>query len=284
MTGVTGGVEITTLADIPSAGSGLGSSSSVTVGLLQALFAYQGQQVSAEELADRACAIEIDRCRKPIGKQDQYAAAYGGICDIHFGPGRQSLRRRDQNASAVTQANAGRATGVLYGHHAQRQHHPRRTDRQYRRPADAAWTTPRSSRRGSKGPARGRHRRPRRRLEQELGGEGTLATGVSSAQIDDAVEAALLCRCRWGEGPQVPVAAGSSSSCARWKPSGPFASDWRACETSNQSLNRSARGWTSMSTETFGADHAQPSDYQSAGHVWSSGSCGSSLPSASRPS
>ena len=87
MTGVRGGVEITTLADIPSAGSGLGSSSSVTVGLLHALFAYRGRQVTAEELADRACAIEIDRCRKPIGKQDQYAAAYGGICDIHFGPG-----------------------------------------------------------------------------------------------------------------------------------------------------------------------------------------------------
>ncbi len=87
MAGVRGGVEITTLADIPSAGSGLGSSSSVTVGLLHALFAYQGKQVSAEELAERACAIEIDRCRKPIGKQDQYVAAFGGICDIHFGPG-----------------------------------------------------------------------------------------------------------------------------------------------------------------------------------------------------
>src|SRR6476661_11029320 len=88
MTGVMNGVEITTLADIPSAGgTGLGSSSAVTVGLLHALFAYRGRQVTAEELADRACAIEIDRCRKPIGKQDQYAAAFGGICDIHFGPG-----------------------------------------------------------------------------------------------------------------------------------------------------------------------------------------------------
>ena len=87
MTGVRSGVEITTLADIPSAGSGLGSSSAVTVGLLHALFAYQGRQVTARELAERACAIEIDRCRKPIGKQDQYAAAYGGICDLRFGRG-----------------------------------------------------------------------------------------------------------------------------------------------------------------------------------------------------
>ena len=81
------GVEITTLADIPSAGSGLGSSSAVTVGLLHALFAYQGRQVSAEELAERACTIEIERCGKPIGKQDQYIAALGGIRDIRFGPG-----------------------------------------------------------------------------------------------------------------------------------------------------------------------------------------------------
>ena len=88
MAGVRGGVEITTLADIPSSGgSGLGSSSSVTVGLLHALFTYQGKQVCAEELAERACTIEIDRCRKPIGKQDQYAAAFGGISDIQFGPG-----------------------------------------------------------------------------------------------------------------------------------------------------------------------------------------------------
>jgi D-glycero-alpha-D-manno-heptose-7-phosphate kinase len=87
MTGVESGIEITTLADIPSAGSGLGSSSAVTVGLLHALFAYQGIQVSGEELAERACTIEIERCGKPIGKQDQYIAALGGIRDIRFGPG-----------------------------------------------------------------------------------------------------------------------------------------------------------------------------------------------------
>src|SRR5580692_9200647 len=87
VTGVAGGVEITTLADIPSSGSGLGSSSAVTVGLLHALFAYQGRQVLAAELAERACAIEIEHCGKPIGKQDQYIAAFGGIRDIRFGPG-----------------------------------------------------------------------------------------------------------------------------------------------------------------------------------------------------
>jgi D-glycero-alpha-D-manno-heptose-7-phosphate kinase len=89
MAGVTSGVEITTLADIPSAGSGLGSSSAVTVGLLHALFAYRGRQLAAEELAERACEIEIERCGKPIGKQDQYIAAFGGIRDIRFGPGEE---------------------------------------------------------------------------------------------------------------------------------------------------------------------------------------------------
>jgi D-glycero-alpha-D-manno-heptose-7-phosphate kinase len=87
MTGVVKGVEITTLADIPSTGSGLGSSSAVTVGLLNALYAYQGQQLPSAELAERACTIEIERCGKPIGKQDQYIAAFGGIRDLRFGPG-----------------------------------------------------------------------------------------------------------------------------------------------------------------------------------------------------
>jgi len=91
MTGVHSGVEVTMLADIPSAGSGLGSSSSVTVGLLQALWAYQGHQVGAKELAEGACAIELDICGKRIGKQDQYIAAYGGVRDIHFGPGEDVL-------------------------------------------------------------------------------------------------------------------------------------------------------------------------------------------------
>jgi D-glycero-alpha-D-manno-heptose-7-phosphate kinase len=87
MTGVRRGIEITTLADIPAAGSGLGSSSAVTVGLLHALYAYRGRTVPGEELAERACEIEIERCGKRIGKQDQYIAALGGIRDMRFGPG-----------------------------------------------------------------------------------------------------------------------------------------------------------------------------------------------------
>ena len=84
ITGVKRGVEITTLADVPSSGTGLGSSSTVTVGLLQALYSYSGKLVTAETLARNACEIEIGRCKKPIGMQDQYIAAYGGFREISF--------------------------------------------------------------------------------------------------------------------------------------------------------------------------------------------------------
>jgi D-glycero-alpha-D-manno-heptose-7-phosphate kinase len=84
--GIQGGVEITTTADIPSRGTGLGSSSTFTVGLIQVLSAYLGRHVSAAELGRLSCEIEIDRCREPIGKQDQYAAAYGGLNLIEFNP------------------------------------------------------------------------------------------------------------------------------------------------------------------------------------------------------
>ncbi len=79
-----GGIEITTIADIPSSGTGLGSSSTFTVGLLNALNAYLGRYVSKEKLGADSSFIEIDRCKEPIGKQDQYAAAYGGFNLIEF--------------------------------------------------------------------------------------------------------------------------------------------------------------------------------------------------------
>ena len=84
LTGISGGVEIATMADIPSEGSGLGSSSTVTVGLLNAMYAYQGILVTAEILAQQACQVEIDILGKPIGKQDQYIAAYGGLRHFEF--------------------------------------------------------------------------------------------------------------------------------------------------------------------------------------------------------
>ena len=85
LTGITQGLEITSIADIP-AGAGLGSSSSFTVGLLHALYAFTGQYASPGKLAREACKIEIDVLEEPIGKQDQYAAAYGGMQHIRFEP------------------------------------------------------------------------------------------------------------------------------------------------------------------------------------------------------
>jgi len=86
LVGIEGGIEITSVADIPARGTGLGSSSSFTVGLLNALHAFCGHHASAAQLARECCEIELERCREPIGKQDQYAAAFGGMNFIRFHP------------------------------------------------------------------------------------------------------------------------------------------------------------------------------------------------------
>ena len=85
LVGLDGGIEVVSIADIP-AGTGLGSSGSFTVGLLNALYAYKGILKSAEELAQDASRIEVDILGEPVGKQDQYIAAYGGIRFIQFNP------------------------------------------------------------------------------------------------------------------------------------------------------------------------------------------------------
>ncbi|HEU5469740.1 MAG TPA: GHMP kinase [Actinophytocola sp.] len=191
MAGIRGGVEITTLADIPSAGSGLGSSSSVTVGLLHALFAYQGRQVSADELAERACAIEIDRCRKPIGKQDQYAAAFGGICDIRFGRGDRvvvdqiglpaPLRRRFQDELLLFYTGITRKADTILGE--QNANIANRIPQldELRDLAGVAADGLRAGDTDAVGTA----------LCKSWQAKRTLASGVSNQQIDDAIQAAL---------------------------------------------------------------------------------------------
>jgi D-glycero-alpha-D-manno-heptose-7-phosphate kinase len=76
-------IEITTLADIP-AGTGLGSSGSFTTALLKALYTHQRKSAHAQELADQACDIEIGRLRNPVGKQDQFISAFGGLICLTF--------------------------------------------------------------------------------------------------------------------------------------------------------------------------------------------------------
>ncbi|MFC2122900.1 GHMP kinase [Bacteroidota bacterium] len=85
LTGITEGIEIASIADV-HAGAGLGSSGSFTVGLLNALYAYKGVLKSAKDLAKEACHIEIDILGEPVGKQDQYIAAYGGFRFFQFNP------------------------------------------------------------------------------------------------------------------------------------------------------------------------------------------------------
>ena len=86
MLSIPGGIEITSIADIPSRGTGMGSSSSFAVGLLHALHAYRQEYISVDSLGDESCRLEIDLCGNRIGKQDQYAAACGGFNLIEFHP------------------------------------------------------------------------------------------------------------------------------------------------------------------------------------------------------
>lgn len=125
LVGIEGGVEMASMADIPSRGTGLGSSSSFTVGLLHALYGFKNQYVSDEQLAREACHIEIDICGDPIGKQDQYAAAYGGLNYVRFHPddsvsvepilsGRDTLKRL-QEGILVFYTGRIRSAGELLG-------------------------------------------------------------------------------------------------------------------------------------------------------------------------
>ena len=82
--GLLSNVEITAMADIPDTGTGLGSSSAFTVGVLHAIHAFKGEHVSPKQLAETACHVEIEMVGAPIGKQDQYAVAHGGLNFIEF--------------------------------------------------------------------------------------------------------------------------------------------------------------------------------------------------------
>jgi D-glycero-alpha-D-manno-heptose-7-phosphate kinase len=124
MVGITGGIEIMSNADIPAKGTGLGSSSSYTIGLLHALHAYKGQFASADRLARECCEIEIERCGEPIGKQDQYAAAFGGFNFIQFHPDdsvsvdpivckRETLKKLQANTLVFYTGITRSASGIL---------------------------------------------------------------------------------------------------------------------------------------------------------------------------
>jgi D-glycero-alpha-D-manno-heptose-7-phosphate kinase len=99
--GVTSGIEIVSIADIP-AGTGLGSSSSYLVGLLNALHTLLQDQATPQKLAEEACRIELEVLRKPIGKQDQYMAAFGGLTTLDIDrEGNVSVKRLDLDMDLV---------------------------------------------------------------------------------------------------------------------------------------------------------------------------------------
>lgn len=87
------GLELSSMADIP-AGTGLGSSSSFTCALLKTLHTYKKETLTMDDLAAEACWIEIHQLREPIGQQDQYVAAYGGVVGMHFSDGHQVAVQR----------------------------------------------------------------------------------------------------------------------------------------------------------------------------------------------
>lgn len=92
--GFQGDLEVGSFADVPALGTGLGSSSSFTVGFINALGHHMGRRLSPLELAELACEVEIIRCKEPIGKQDQFAAAFGGINVFDFhGDGSVGVQR-----------------------------------------------------------------------------------------------------------------------------------------------------------------------------------------------
>ena len=130
ITGVDRGVEITTLADVPSTGTGLGSSAAVTVGLLHALHTYCGRLVDARTLAVQACRIELEILNRPIGKQDQYISAFGGLRAIDFRPDEAidvariqaspATTRRLQNRLLVFFTGRTRSAATVLNHQLQR--------------------------------------------------------------------------------------------------------------------------------------------------------------------
>lgn len=121
--GIDKHIEIASFADIPTRGTGLGSSSTFTVGLIHALSKYTGLELSRYDLAEIACYIEIDACGEPIGKQDQYAAAYGGMNVIRFNKhettvtpvqmGSQALRELNNNLLCFNTGVNRQASSVL---------------------------------------------------------------------------------------------------------------------------------------------------------------------------
>ena len=131
-TGVENGVEITTLADVPSEGSGPGLFQYRDRGPAACSIHLQGKLVTAEQLAREACEIEIDICGKPIGKQDQYIAAYGGICHFTFRKDDSVDVRPFRRSTGAVPWPVPQYHAVLHRTHPQSREHTERTGQPHR--------------------------------------------------------------------------------------------------------------------------------------------------------
>ena len=103
---ISGGLEISSIADIPARGTGLGSSSSYAVGLIKAISEYTGALLSKADIAEIACNVEIEMCREPIGKQDQFAASFGGFNIFEFSPEGVTVKPISLSSSFIHQMSA----------------------------------------------------------------------------------------------------------------------------------------------------------------------------------
>lgn len=99
---IKNGVELTTIADVPSSGSGLASSSALSVGLAHSLRKFKKLKITKKTLAEDACDIEINKCKKPIGMQDQYSTAFGGLNKIEFSNNKVIVKKIPLNDQDLT--------------------------------------------------------------------------------------------------------------------------------------------------------------------------------------
>ena len=173
-------LEITTIGDVP-AGTGMGSSSCLTAGLLNALYAYRGQVISRQRLAEMACKIEIDILKKPIGRQDQYAAVFGGLNYIRFNSDDTVDVEPVPCKPETLEELERRALAALHGPDARRQRDPQAAVGWDRRPHAHTSPDARSSRRDASGA--GRTRRPRRLRLVAAFGLGTEAVARFRDQL-----------------------------------------------------------------------------------------------------
>ncbi len=128
ISGISSGVEIAIISDIPTKGSGLGGSSALTVGLLNALYAYKKCYVGSEFLAEMACQIELDVLQSPIGKQDQFSSAFGGlnllefdmegyeVSDLRMDASSERIKELENNSMLFYTGQTREANGILEDH------------------------------------------------------------------------------------------------------------------------------------------------------------------------